>query len=209
MTRARVRVKRAANSFFCCSRDEMTIEHESVVPAPARAPILGAERELVAQAEFILTAALKSNEVKLDSVMAIIAKGMEIAERFKYLDGKLKKKLLLEVITRVAAGADGVAGTADDLIPATTMSTLKMMLEGDLVEQTVDLVSDIARGRFNIGSAVALGQAAMTAVAANAAAGGPAARLPCAPCLPFFSGSAATATATAPTVSVATMPAPK
>ena len=185
----------------------MTIEHKSVVPAPTVAPILGAERELVAQAEFILTEALKSNEVKLDSAMQIVAKCMQITERFKYLDGKLKKKLLLEVITRVAAGADGVAGTADDLIPATTMSTLKMMLEGDLVEQTVDLVSDIARGRFNIGSAVALGQAAMTAVAANAAAGGPAARLPCAPCLPFFSGSAATATA--PTVSVATMPAPK
>jgi hypothetical protein len=185
----------------------MTLEHESVVPAPAPAPILGAERELVAQAEYILTAALKSNEVKLDSPMQIVTKTMEIAERFKYLDGKLKKKLLLEVLTRVAAGADGVAGTADDLIPAKTMATLKMMLESDLVDQTVDLVSDIAHGRFKIGDLATLGQTAMAAVSANAAAGGPAARLPCAPCLPFFSALAATAKA--PTVSVATMPAPK
>jgi len=163
----------------------------------------GAERELVAQAEYILTAALKSNEVKLDSPMQVIAKAMEIAERFKYLDGKLKKKLLLEVLTRIAAGADGIAGTADDLIPAKTMATLKMMLEGDLVEQTIDLVSDIAHGRFNIGSAMALGQTAMAVVTS---AGGPAKLL--SSCLPCFSGSAVTAP-TAPTVSVATMPAPK
>jgi hypothetical protein len=177
----------------------MTLEHESVAPAK----MSGAERELVAQAEFILTEALKSNEVKLDSAVAVLAKTMEIAERFKYLDGKLKKKLLLEVLTRIAAGADGVAGTADDLLPAKTMATIKVLLEGDLVDQTINLISDVARGRFKIGDFAALGQTAMATVAA---AGGPAKVFSsCMPCL----GGGAVAAPTTPTVSVATMAAPK
>jgi hypothetical protein len=168
----------------------MTLEHESVAPAK----MSGAERELVAQAEYILTEALKSNEVPLDSAVAVLAKTMEITERFKYLDGKLKKKLLLEVLTRIAAGADGVVGTADDLIPATTMATLKVLLEGDLVDQTVNLISDVARGRFKIGDFAALGQTAMAAVTA---AGGPAKVFSsCLPCLGGGAGSATVAVTT-------------
>jgi len=181
----------------------MTLQHESVTPAPVVAPMSGAERELVAQAEFILTDALKSNAVSLDSAFAVVAKMMEIAERFKYLDGKLKKKLLLEVLTRIAAGADGIAGTADDLVPAKTMATIKMLLEGDLVDQTVNLISDVARGRFNIGSFAALGQTAMATVTA---AGGPAKVF--SSCLPCLGGGAAAASAPA-TVSVTATPATK
>jgi len=132
----------------------------SAAPAAVvAAPINNAERELVAQAEYILTEAIKSNEVSLNSAMAIVAKGMEVTSRFKYLDGSHKKKLLLEVLTRIAAGADGVLGTADDLLPASTMATLKMLLEGDVVEQTINLISDVAKGKFNLSAAMATGQA--------------------------------------------------
>ena len=165
----------------------MTLEHESVAPAP----MSGAERELVAQAEFILTEALKSNEIKLDSAMMIVGKGMEVVQRFQYLDGKLKKKLLLEIITRIAAGADGIAGTADDLIPAKTMATLKMMLESDLVDETINLVASVAKGEFKLGDLTKLGQTAMAAVTA---AGGPAKVF--SSCLPCLGGGAVAVTDT-------------
>ena len=115
---------------------------------------MSAERELIGQAEFILTEAIRANEVRIDSAMAIVAKGMEIMERFKYLDGKHKKALLVEILNRIAAGKDGVVGTADDMIPASTMAALRVLLEGSLLEQTTDLIMDITRGKFNIGKAV-------------------------------------------------------
>lgn len=125
-----------------------------------------AERELIAQAEYVLTEAIKTNQVSLSSAMEIIAKGMEVTQRFKYLDGKHKKKLLMEMLTRIAAGTDGKLGTDDDLLPASTMAALKTLLEGDLVDQTINLISDVARGKFNLGAALETGKAiAETAVA--------------------------------------------
>lgn len=125
-----------------------------------------AERELIAQAEYVLTDAIKTNSISLNSAMEIVAKGMEVTQRFKYLDGKHKKKLLMEMLTRIAAGADGKLGTDDDLLPASTMAALRTLLEGDLMEQTINLITDVARGKFNLGAALETGKAlAETAVA--------------------------------------------
>lgn len=127
---------------------------------------MSAEREIIGQAEFILTEAIKANEVRIDSAMAIVAKGMEVMERFKYLDGKHKKTLLVEILSRIALGKDGVAGTADDLIPASTMAALKTILEGNLLEQTTDLIMDLTRGKFDINKAMQVaGDVAQTAAA--------------------------------------------
>lgn len=119
--------------------------------------------ELVAQAEYILMDCLKNKTVKVDSAMAIMGKAMEIMERFKYLDGAHKKTLLRELLTRVAAGADGVIGTADDLIPAETLAQLHQILDSGLLDQTVELVMDITHGRFSINKAVEVAKTAAPA----------------------------------------------
>jgi len=106
-------------------------------------------------------------------------------------------KIVVQYIYEHAAGADGIVGTADDLIPAKTMATLKMMLESDLVDETINLVASVAKGEFKLGDLTKLGQTAMAAVTA---AGGPAKVF--SSCLPCLGGGAAAPA----TVAVTTTP---
>lgn len=83
--------------------------------------------------------------------MAIIGKGMELMGSFETMSGPEKKKYLIKAIEMVARGKDGVFGTEDDLIPENTAKTLMMLLEQNLVEDTIHLIADAATGKLNVG----------------------------------------------------------
>jgi hypothetical protein len=104
------------------------------------------------------------SDKKLDnmSAMSIIAKGMEIMETFPNLNGEEKKKMLMNVIKKVAAGADGILGTDDDVLPKECIDTLQVILEKNLTEDIIKVISDTARGKFNINHAVAVAQETAT-----------------------------------------------
>lgn len=47
------------------------------------------------------------------------------------------------VVTELAKGADGIAGTADDLIPPATLATLRVMLGSGVVRELAEWVGDM------------------------------------------------------------------
>lgn len=48
----------------------------------------------------------------------------------------------VDIVTQLACGADGISGTADDIIPASTLVALRALLDSDLVGK---LVVELAR----------------------------------------------------------------
>ena len=50
-----------------------------------------------------------------------------------------------DVIAEIAKGADGISGTEDDIIPASTVSTLKTLLHGGVVRDMASWVVDLQR----------------------------------------------------------------
>jgi hypothetical protein len=106
--------------------------------------------------------AIEQRLVNANSAMALIGKGMELMGYFENLSGSEKKKYLIKAIEVIARGKDGVFGTDDDLIPESTAKTLTMLLEQNLVEDAVQLISDAAKGKLNIDQVHKVGQGCFT-----------------------------------------------
>lgn len=94
--------------------------------------------------------AIHYKELNVDSSMSIIRKGMEIVDKYPNLTGDQRKKLLVNVLTRVAKGNDGVFGTDDDVLPEETVKQICVLLEGNLVENVIDIIVDATKGNFDI-----------------------------------------------------------
>lgn len=86
--------------------------------------------------------------------MELVGMGMQFMERYSHLTGAEKKEMFVKALEYIANGKDGVAGTEDDVVPKKTIDTIKLMLDAGIVEQTIDLVSDIAKGKYDINKAV-------------------------------------------------------
>lgn len=97
-----------------------------------------------------LTSAIKSNKMDVSSPFSIVAKGMEIVNQFPSMNGNEKKAMLMKVLRQIAAGKDGIEGTADDLLPAKTLDAIQLMLEKDLISDFANVASDIAKGKVNL-----------------------------------------------------------
>lgn len=75
---------------------------------------------------------------------------MEIMQQYPSLNESEKRALLFQVLKQVAAGKDGVEGTADDIIDAKIVAQLKYMLENNIVQDVMSVVTDAAHGKFDI-----------------------------------------------------------
>lgn len=111
---------------------------------------------IVAKVAVLLQEAIVKKEVDASSAMVVVAKGMELMETFPNMTGPQKKDLLVKVIERVAAGKDGIIGNEDDIIPKECVEALKVMMEKDLLGSVVSVISDAARGKFNLNKTVAV-----------------------------------------------------
>lgn len=109
---------------------------------------------VVAKVALLLQESILKKEINGASPMTIVTKGMELMETFPNMSGAQKKELLTKVIERVAAGKDGIVGTDDDIIPKECVEALKLMLEKQLLEGIVSVISDAARGKFNLNKAM-------------------------------------------------------
>lgn len=110
----------------------------------------------IAKVSLMLQEAIVKKEVDASSAMVLIAKGMEIMETYKDLQGNQKKELLVKVMEKVASGSDGIVGTEDDLIPKETVDTLKSLLTQNLLGQVMSIVKDAARGKFNLQATISV-----------------------------------------------------
>lgn len=102
--------------------------------------------------------AIHYKELNVDSCMSIIRKGMEIVDKYPSLTGDERKRLLINVLTRVAKGSDGVFGTDDDVLPEATVKQICILLEGNLVENVIDIIIDATKGNFDINKATVVVQ---------------------------------------------------
>ncbi|MGA0214589.1 MAG: hypothetical protein ACO3IY_03495 [Pelagibacteraceae bacterium] len=109
---------------------------------------------IVDKVTVFLKEGILKGDVAKDSPMKLIAKGMEIMETFPNLKGAEKEKLLIKVIEKIAAGADGIVGTDDDIIPAPVVEGLKTILEKDLVGDVANVIKSAFKGEFKFNQAV-------------------------------------------------------
>ena len=101
---------------------------------------------------FIITMkqAIRDKKINVDNPLIVITKAMEILEHVNGLSGKEKKMYIIQTIETIAKGDDGIFGTADDLIPERTIRALKTFIEQDIIGDTIQLVTDISKGKFEI-----------------------------------------------------------
>lgn len=105
----------------------------------------------------LIKKAIKESKIDVYSPYSIIVKTMELLEHVKGMSGSDKKKYIVTAIEEVAKGDDGIAGTADDLIPLSTVNKLKLMVEQDLIGDTIDLVVEATKGELNLNKAINTG----------------------------------------------------
>jgi hypothetical protein len=93
-----------------------------------------------------LRKAIESKTLDAGSAMTIVRRGMELLNVYPSLKGAEKKVLLVRVLEQVCAGGDGVLGTADDLLPESTLRAIKTLLEGDLMGDILDTFNAFMKG---------------------------------------------------------------
>tara|TARA_Y100000389_G_scaffold83976_1_gene80588 strand:+ start:22980 stop:23342 length:363 start_codon:yes stop_codon:yes gene_type:complete len=73
----------------------------------------------------------------------------QIVERLEDQLPKVKKdekvKYVVHFLSEIAKGKDGVAGTADDIIPPKIIQEIQKMTETDLVTDIINLCMDVAQ----------------------------------------------------------------
>jgi len=108
---------------------------------------------------FIITMkqAIRDKKINVDNPLIVITKAMEILEHVNGLSGKEKKMYIIQTIETIAKGDDGIFGTADDLIPERTIRALKTFIEQDIIGDTIQLVTDVSKGKFEINKVQKLG----------------------------------------------------
>ncbi len=104
--------------------------------------------------------ALRDGAANPLSVMAIITTGMEELAAIRTMSGTEKLATLQAALRDIAAGADGIANTADDLIPPVTLAAITHILDTGLLGDMVEAVLNASRGRYDF-SRVAAGARAI------------------------------------------------
>jgi DNA-directed RNA polymerase subunit F len=100
-----------------------------------------------------LKQSIKNIEVDVRSAFSLIAKAMEYLEKFENLSGAEKRAYIVIIVEVLAKGDDGIAGTADDLIPENTVQALKTLLTTNLVEDAVQVITDATKGKLDLNKA--------------------------------------------------------
>lgn len=96
---------------------------------------------------------IQQKKVNITSAISLLKVGMQKAEALRSLSGKEKQDLVVDILSTIAKGADGIEGTQDDLIPSSVIAAIRAMIEHDLVASTIDIIIDATQGRIDINEA--------------------------------------------------------
>lgn len=91
-----------------------------------------------------------SKKVEINSGMDVLKCMMQIIESYPMLNGRQKKDVIIHTMRDIAAGKDGILGTADDIIPLFVVHHIQMMVESDLLSSAIDLVCEATKGLIPI-----------------------------------------------------------
>lgn len=97
-----------------------------------------------------LKESIKDKKINIVNYTIVIISAMEIIEKYKDLNGNLKKKYLIMAIEDIAKGDDGIVGTSDDLISKENVVILKNLIDQNILSDLIDIISDASKGLFDI-----------------------------------------------------------
>lgn len=84
-------------------------------------------------------------KVDATSVYALIQEAWAVVKEAVHLDADTLRAVFKTVLQRVAAGVDGVAGTADDLIPPATVKRIVALVDGQVMDDLLDILDGPVR----------------------------------------------------------------
>ena len=93
---------------------------------------------------------IAENKIDIKSAVDIVKLAMQEVEKMKELNGIDKQKLVLEVISEIARGKDGISGTQDDIISPHVMAGVKVLLEHDILPSIINVIIDASNGRVDV-----------------------------------------------------------
>lgn len=93
---------------------------------------------------------ITDKKVTVNNAIGLLRVAMQQAERLRSLSGAEKQALVIDILSTIAKGADGIEGTSDDIIPPVVINGIRALLEHDLVASTIDIIIDASRGQLDI-----------------------------------------------------------
>lgn len=100
---------------------------------------------------------IQKTDSSLVTPIRILQNAIEIAEKlFNACTGAEKKKCVIDALTTICAGQDGVLGTADDVIDIKTYTILKGLIENDVISDMIDLVITASKKQLPINQIVSI-----------------------------------------------------
>lgn len=88
-----------------------------------------------------LVTSLRSKTVDSLTAAIVLQEAVKLARHEEY-----PRAVVEETLLRIAAGADGITGTADDIIPPQVVNDVIALLKTGLVGDLVDILITKARG---------------------------------------------------------------
>jgi hypothetical protein len=87
-----------------------------------------------------------------------------VVKHFPLVDSELRKEMVMKVVKAIAAGADGIEGTDDDLFSHSTLAKLKVMLDCDIINNVTETLTEgKSKNEEHVGGDVAPGKLATLA----------------------------------------------
>lgn len=92
--------------------------------------------------------AITTGHISITNSFMLIFHGIKIVEKYKNLSGKQKSELLMSVIEDIAKGADGIAGTEDDLISQEVIKEINVLVSSGLLSSSISVIYSAFKGKL-------------------------------------------------------------
>lgn len=89
-------------------------------------------------------------DVQIDTVLDILRSLVLVVNDFSHLSQTEKKALIIDTFHDIAAGKDGILGTADDVIAPNIVKGIDMLIECNLVSAVIDLIIEATHARTGL-----------------------------------------------------------
>ena len=96
-----------------------------------------------------IISAISTKTVTISSPYEIIVTGMTILETYPTLTGEQKQTMLVQALNALAKGPDE-CGATSGVIPDSIIKALDIMIENNLAQSVITIISDASKGRYDI-----------------------------------------------------------
>lgn len=89
---------------------------------------------------------LVAPDCKTENALDILTVLMQMVDKYNHLSKQEKKRLVIQLFEDVASGKDGILGTSDDLIPPYAVNGMRVMIESELLDKTIEVIYEATVG---------------------------------------------------------------